>query len=241
MTLRDGTFDRRGQFFEHELSPLGIFTVLFLYPPLLVAQTWWLAVVLLSALGVMAHWFPKALHKTAMVFCVYVAVAILLAGICFFTGCSNSHFQVFQTNREADFSAWVETMRGGDTAEVVARIGAWQVRNMKYEIGVRDVWPGYLDAWNATTNCNGFAVVAGEALARLGFADFRLVEAGIPGGWHVVCSDARWMMSNGVVTEIDAPDWNGVALAAAHAVGSEVVTSETLRDRTGALLETLSR
>jgi hypothetical protein len=125
---------------------------------------------------------------------VLALAALLLLG-----GCSSSHFQAFQTNTEQAFSAWVSQVRAESTtaADAVVCIARWQSENMRYEPGVRFVWPSYLDAWGTTTNCAGYARVALEALARLGYADFRMLEVGDADSWHVVTTDRKRLISNG--------------------------------------------
>lgn len=156
--------------------------------------------------------------------CAFTGAALLgllLLSACNLS-CSSSHLQIFPTTREQDFRAWVDTMSGEDAITAANLIGGWERQNMgTHEGGSYFMWVGYLDAWGQDTNCVGRAVVALEALHRLGYTDFVYlqVQGEWAKDWHMVCTNGDLVLSNGDVAPLAArmefreiaasinPDW----------------------------------
>lgn len=128
--------------------------------------------------------------------CCWLIAALL--GVAVLAACSSSHFQVFRTSTEEDFSKWCEEMRSETDNIAVERIGQWMHDHMKYEKGTKVYWPHYLDAWNQRTNCEGYARVAIECLHRIRHDNYVLFQVDYPGGWHVICVkvDRKLWVSN---------------------------------------------
>lgn len=134
----------------------------------------------------------------------------LIAGM-IVSGCSES---IFYRAKESDFEAWVESMRGPSEGKTVQNISEWMHAHMKYEDdGLFDYFKPWERSWNQTGDCEDHALVACEALTRLGFKDYRIVSVFNATRGHAVCSNGVYFLGNWYPhTYVGAEgDWRKVA------------------------------